>query len=284
MKMLSMLALVVSSCALGGGGKPATFVEPALINGRPANPAEFPASVYVNTGGGRCTGTVVGPRVLLIAAHCMPSGAVVNFSVGPNHYRAVCTHSKDYASNATADYALCKTETVVSGIHYENVTLDDKLLKVGDELLLTGYGCTQPGGKGGNDGIYRIGEATITGLPTGSSNDITTRRGGALCFGDSGGPAFKYLDTAKSKRVVVSVNSRGDIATTSYLSALYSPQGKRFVGAWLEKNPGMQICGVSEGTLNCRADLDQPPAPPPVEPKSCVKEFEVFKTCFEGGK
>lgn len=228
---------------------PAIAEIPTLINGRSANPADFPASVWTRS----CSATVVGPRVVFIAAHCVSSGRI-SFAVGPTNYTASCLVSREYSRNATADYALCLTDKRVEGISYENLNADASRLKVGGEVLLTGYGCVRSGGGGGNDGTYRIGEATITRLPSGSNNDIVTQKGAALCFGDSGGPAFLYLEAGNSmarKRVVISTNSRGDIATTSYLSSTATPEAQRFFKSWSEKT-GEKICGVHAETQGCR--------------------------------
>jgi secreted trypsin-like serine protease len=235
--------------------------EPSLIGGRPADPKDWPASVYISSGGGRCTATVIGPHVLITAAHCVSNGGTATFAVLANRYSAKCTHSKAYSGNSTADYALCKIDKMVEGIPYESVLLDPNVLKVGSEIMLTGYGCVRRGGGGGNDGIYRIGEAKVTKLPSGSNNDIVTdRQSVALCFGDSGGPAFYYLD--KTKRVVISINSRGNIADTSYLSALFTTEGVRFMNAWQQGNDMVGICGLSTGVVGCRnaggGDLPEP--------------------------
>lgn len=282
--MRLLIALFCAMCAgepafpkeakpVGGKMVKTQFVEPMLIGGRPADPKDFPASVYASMNGARCTATVVGPKVLMIAAHCVSDGGSASFSVGPNQYRSTCSHSADYRGNATADYSLCVVDKEVTGIKYENVAADPGVVKVGDELLLTGYGCVRAGGGGGNDGVYRIGEAKIRALPSGTDNDITAGSGAALCFGDSGGPAFKYLDTAKTKRVLVSINSRGDIRSTSYLSAVFTTQGKRFISAWKAKNPTLKICGVDADAPNCR-DASEPVPPP--EGNQCKTEVESF--------
>lgn len=259
-----------------------SYVEPTLIGGRPADPKDFPASVYASMSGSRCTATVVGPRVLFIAAHCVSNGGTASFSVGPNQYRSTCTHSSDYQGNSTADYALCAVERDVTGIEYENVATDASTVRVGDEVLLTGYGCVRDGGGGGNDGVYRIGEAKVRRTPSGSNNDIVTAGGAALCFGDSGGPAFKYLDTAKTKRALISINSRGTIRLggESYLSAVYSTQGKRFIAAWKARNP-LKICGVDADAPNCRGGVTPPPPPPDQECKAALDLFFKAKEEFD---
>lgn len=256
-------------------------IKPTLIKGRIADPKEFPASVYAQMGNSRCTATVVGERTLLIAAHCVRDGGTANFKADGIQYSSTCTHSPLYSQkawekvrtqielgqvsehadkvNATADWALCLVNKTVINIQYENLNTDPSLLSIGDELLLSGYGCTQPGGSGGNDGNYRIGEAKITDLPSGSDNDITTYGGvpgAALCYGDSGGPAF-FIDKLSKKRVVVSVNSRGNIKDTSYLPSVSTSQFKSFLTSWSNKT-GQKICGYHKEAKNCRDMVKEP--------------------------
>jgi len=213
--------LLLGGLVLLSGNSRGFDIFPTLINARVADPTQFPASVWTRG----CTATVVGERVVFIAAHCV-SGSI-SFTVGPTRYTASCSRAREYSGNSTADYALCQTDKTVVGIPYERINIDPSRFRVGDELLLTGYGCLRPGGGGGNDGVYRIGESRIRRLPSGSNNDIVTSGGASLCFGDSGGPAF-HVDPASGERVVVSTNSRGDIRTTSYLSATHTTMAQRF--------------------------------------------------------
>jgi hypothetical protein len=134
----------------------------------------------------------------------------------------------------------------------ESVNIDGSRLAVGNNIVLMGFGCIRSNGSGGNDDILRVGSAPITQLPraTGSSYDIITRGRSALCFGDSGGPSF-YVDATTGNRYQTAINSRGDIATTSYLSSLHVPQAQEFYNQWAETN-GVGICGMHENAEGCR--------------------------------
>lgn len=205
--------------------------QPALLGARVTNPLDFPATFYSAAKEGRCTSTMVGPRVLLTAAHCVGNGATASLRNAGRTYNGSCTHSPDYATNETADWALCLMQQSVP-VKYERVSINAALVTQGTELLLTGFGCTNTDGSGGNDGTYRVGEAPVRRTPSNDSNDIVTIGGVALCFGDSGGPAFAFLDPARSQRVQVSVNSRGNIQDTSYLSSLSTPSAIGFLRDW----------------------------------------------------
>lgn len=225
--------------------------ELQLIHGRIGDPRDWPASFYSLAGGGRCTSALVGARVLLTAAHCVGNGEQARISKAGVTYRGTCTHASGFSTNKTADWALCLMEQDVPEVPHERLNSDSSLLAIGGELLLTGFGCTGSDGSGGNDGIYRIGESRISKLPSGVNYDIVTGGGAALCFGDSGGPAFRVATTDKSSRTLVSVNSRGNIKDTSYLSSVTVEAFQTFAMDWSRTNKA-EICGLSAKAVRCR--------------------------------
>lgn len=247
-------------------------VGPMLIGGVPAKPEEWPASVYARMGNSACSATVVGERTLLIASHCVSNGGTASFSVGGNAYRSVCTHAPGYGGwrgNSTYDWSLCLVDRKVTGIAFEALATTSEGVAVGVQLRLTGYGCIRSGGGGGNDGVFRIGTAPVTSLPSGSNADIVTRGQVALCYGDSGGAV--YLEKEDGSRVIVGVNSRGNISTTSYLPAVYHSQFKTFLASWASSK-AQKICGVHADALGCRDALE--PEPDPDRP--CLVELASY--------
>lgn len=263
----------------------------ALINGTVRDPVDFPANKYARSGNSACSSTLVGPEVLKTAAHCVRDGGTMTFSHDGKTYQSRCTHHRDYdftswlvldaaltdgvpfkevvprriltteqLRNATADWALCKVSAPVTGLTYETFARDPKLLVKGGKLLLAGFGCTNPGGGGGNDGKYRTGQAEITDLPgPGQDHDIVTRGGGALCFGDSGGEAAVQVGQTEAERLYVGVNSRGDIRRMSYLPAVTQPTFQEFAEKWSSDN-GVKLCGYHSDLQGCRGVT--PPVPP----------------------
>ncbi len=229
--------------------------SPMLIGGKPADAADWPASVYARAGSSACSATLVGDRVVFMAAHCMSDGGVVSFTAGANAYKARCAHHPEYRGNDTADWALCLIDRPVTGVPFEAIG-PGAALKVKETLLLSGYGCVKPGGGGGNDGIFRIGAASITSLPSSKNYDIVTKGGAALCFGDSGGAAYKLL--AEGKRVIVGVNSRGNISTTSYLPSIAAPTFLSWAESWAKASASARICGLHSDAQGCRGGEASP--------------------------
>lgn len=242
---------------------------PELIGGVIADPAEFPASVWV----GNCTAVVAGEKVLLTAAHCTSNGGTKSFSVGTTKYSAKCTHHPSYRGNSTADWAICLVDKKVEGIPYEQVA-SEKEYELESEILLSGYGCRIWGG--GIDGKYRIGKAPVIRMPLGSNYDTVTRGKSALCSGDSGGPAWVV---SEGGRKLIGVNSRSNTTTTSYLSTHWVETAQSFYKSWAEKNQ-VKICGIDQDALGCRDSV--PPIPNSFEVDGRVaKASVVLKAGFE---
>lgn len=216
-----------------------------LINGEVADMKNFPASVKA----GGCTATVVGEKTIILASHCVSNGGSTSFTTQGIKYTGKCTRAKAYSNNNTADWALCLMDKKVEGVPYEHLNIDDGRVRVDDTLLLTGYGCTQSGG-GGGDGKYRTGKSKVIRVPSGSSNDIITKGNAALCYGDSGGPAFSVVEKT-GERFVVAINSRGNISTTSYLSSISTRVAKDFLEEWSQKN-NQRLCGMHADAVGCR--------------------------------
>lgn len=235
-------------------------ISPTLIGGEAADYAKFRAIIWI----GNCTATLVSARVIYTAAHCVSTS--ISFRIGPNRYTAFCMVAMEYTlGNSTADFALCMTTKPITGIpEYEVVNLDPDLVKTGDNILLSGFGCQKWGGP--LDGVYRIGKSEVRRVPNRGNSDYVTGNGSTLCSGDSGGPAWSLKNGARDK--LISINSRSDGRRTSYLSSTSSRIGRRFIKAWLVLHPLARICGVSSAAKNCRT---QNQIVPPIK----TQEFEI---------
>ena len=238
---------------------------PTVIGGQPAVTSQWPASFYSAAKSGRCTATLVGPRALLLAAHCVGDGqpATIKLSGGP--ISGTCTRSPEYLGDASADYALCFMVKPISelGLTFETINTDPTIIKRQAPITLTGYGCTATDDTGGNDGIFRIASTTIFALPGDPASErdtILIQDSIAICPGDSGGGAYVYQ--TPERRLLVSVNSRSWTTWNySYLSSLSTKDGIDFLHAWISKSGGSGpnadddarlICGVNYNGNDCR--------------------------------
>jgi len=219
-----------------------------LINGNIAERKDYPEVIYVyNSEGARCSATVVGPRVILTAAHCIDEvGTITTWHRKEPKIVAVCEISPLYAAGTEDhDMALCQA---TEEIDLKPASIAGRQPKIGEQVLLTGYGCTgyDGGPVGGNDGKLRTGLSTVISLPS-KTDWFYTKHDASLCSGDSGGPAYlipKSGDVRDGDHEVVGVNSRGNMLDTSLLLDLTIKQSRRFMKDWALLK-GLEICGIT---------------------------------------
>jgi hypothetical protein len=217
-----------------------------LINGKPVDPGTWKEVVRIRADGAGCTATVVGPRTIITAAHCAKTGGTATFAIDGKNYSAVMTRSPIYPGQ-DHDVSIGIVTPEITGITPASI---GGTASQGLGLTLLGYGCINPGGGGGNDGVLRIGESTIVEF---SGYDMVSRKAGgaALCFGDSGGPAFVMNGT---KKYLLGINSKGNIQDTNYNTRLDHQESTKFIQGYAQQN-SVQICGIN---LNCDGGSGDP--------------------------
>lgn len=228
--------------------------EPKIVGGTKAIASEWPATfVFVNPASQRpCSSTVIGDKVVLTAAHCIPDGARGQIELGLHKVWLTCSHHPSYnpldVVPRSADFALCLLDVALPGGSFEHLSTKTEALSISREVHLLGFGCTQDFGTDRSFGTLYEGGARIVALPSGENYYFTTE-GKAVCFGDSGGSAYIFEGGSRKKRLVIGVNSTGDFVRVSQISAAI--EGFR---GWANHWAGSKarICGLHRDATGCR--------------------------------
>lgn len=234
-----------------------------LLGGVIADTAQWSATFFAATSAAlNCTSTAIGPRIILLAAHCLPAeGAItIQSKFGSQAEQTIqsdrCAVHPNWSvtGNMVPDIALCRMQKIVPITKYESLVRTIPVLNVGNSVSLLGFGCMgiDPDGKPIYDRTLRVGEAKIEQWPSDSErgrNSFIVTRGdmtageAALCYGDSGGAA--YTDTSEVRKILA-INARANIKDRSYLSPVWSTEVRRFIVDFVVA-VGEQACGVNEG-------------------------------------
>jgi hypothetical protein len=230
-------------------------LKPRLINGTVVTDNTWNMVVNITSSKpDNCTGTIIGPRVIITNASCFMQGNTATFTVNGTTYTAAMTLSPLYPAQEH-DVALGLTSQDITGVVPASI---GGAVTTGLGITMLGYGCDQdPGTNPASfDGKLRVGTTVVTGTQglymitgngTGSSN------GALLCYRDNGGPAF--VGTGASK--LVAINTFGDRKTENYSTRLDISQSTSFIQTFITANGNAEICGVNGTAAHCQS------GPPP---------------------
>lgn len=219
------LFLALSSCLISA---PAL----ALIGGE--STTVFPEVVKIEAGKKVCTGTIIGPRAILSAAHCVTAkaeGAHI-FYLGKKYLVKFLSSAKKALGH---DIALAITSDDIKGARFARL---GKGLAHGKQITMAGFGCTK---KGGKPGALHVGKSKVIGM---DEDHILSAlpNGSVLCEGDSGGPSFVDVDGG---RHLVAVSSLSDISKVNINVRTDSDVSHAFFQA-AANDRQIKICGINE--------------------------------------
>ena len=207
------LALSVALPAPVAYARAGDGVQPRIIGGGYADSAPWAAALYYDDGGFWCSGTIIAPRWVLTARHCMYDGYSMYVRVGHvSHPEGTFARVRRVVRSPHSDLALLNLGRSITTSYAALATADPA---VGSGNDIYGWGTTEVGEDAPMS--TRLKTASVRVTSTSSSDYFGGRAirsrsiSGTAGYGDSGGPQFY-------RGRLVGVCSTGDYTYQTYAS------------------------------------------------------------------
>ncbi len=218
-------------------------IKPSIINGTLAKTSEHSQVVALQDDtGGFCSATIVGPKTIITAAHCVPedSSTEVTFDYLGKNYIVTLTGNPLFGPRSDQDFdiAVGVTNKEIKRAKPMNI---GGTAKKGDDLELVGFGCHEAYPSKTWDDQKRKATVAVTGFSypnviTDSPDEVV------VCDGDSGGAAFL---TVGGKTKLNAVITQSDNISESWSCRLDAEENDEFIKK-MAKDKKLKICGITE--------------------------------------
>jgi len=234
-----------------------------IVGGEPTEPGDFDGVVAVVAGSGLCTGTVVAPRLVLTAAHCLAGlrqDTEVEVYFGEEITATNRVDVEDYGVHPMFcpdckediydyGYVVIASDFTVPGGFLLPITTQeewDEAMVGGREVTLVGYG-EDPDVDAVNMGIGRKRQVTTT-IRRFSDRGLEFYAGGMQqdsCNGDSGGPAFIRVGSGALRLAGITSRGSNPCGDGGYYGTPYPAL------CWVRDETGVDLIGSNCSECDC---------------------------------
>jgi hypothetical protein len=246
--------------------RPAGAGMPEIDGGKRQDLKHWPATLrYLDPNQGLwCTATMVGPRVIITAAHCLLPNVPALLELVPKAKPIILicnAHPKYQYDGLIADVAMCVTDRPLPAppLGFENLDLSSTYLSLRSQVFILGYGCRNVMDIDNPQLFGQLygGVAHVVKLAEGTGDHMLLEGGPVICPRDSGGAAYVLgnIKRLPGPRSIVGINSGyKDTTRTSFITALTGDVADfiRDRDKWAGKHTAEAlICGVNSDAKRC---------------------------------